>query len=137
MIREDGPVDATCGDGKKGTGHSRSSSTPTATICSTPLTRTGGLPGPCAKNEVVIRRDDSPARSPVSSSILCPAEPIAFTDADIILKDGDTVHVGPCARSPTRSMGGRAAATTRFPRDPDVRILEASVESDLARLAVR
>lgn len=124
VIREDGPVDATCGDGKKGTGHTLKMDAYHNDLLEA-LTRTGGLPGPCAKNEVVIRRDD-PARSVVRIPIrTCPGEPIGFTDADIILKDGDTVHVLARLHEVYTIVGGPGCGQHPLPRDSDVRILDA------------
>ena len=124
VIREDGPVDATCGDGTKGTGHTLKLEAYHNDLLEA-LTRTGGLPGPCAKNEVVIRRDDS-ARSVVRIPVRTNSgEPIAFTDADIILKDGDTVHVEARESEVYTIVGGPGCGQYPLPRDTDVRILEA------------
>lgn len=124
VIREDGPVDATCGDGKKGTGHTLKLNAYHNDLLEA-LTRTGGLPGPCAKNEVVIRRDD-PARSVVRIPIrTCLGEPVSFTDADIILKDGDTVHVEARPSEVYTIVGGPGCGQHPLPRDTDVRILDA------------
>jgi protein involved in polysaccharide export with SLBB domain len=124
VIREDGPVDPSCGDGAKGTGHSLKLDAYHNDLLEA-LTRTGGFPGPCAKNEVVIRRDD-PARSVARIPIrTCPGEPFSITDADIILKDGDTVYVEAREREVYTVVGGPGCGQYPLPRDSDVRILEA------------
>jgi protein involved in polysaccharide export with SLBB domain len=124
VIREDGPIDPACGDGKKGTGHSLKLDAYHNDLLEA-LTRTGGLPGACARNEVVIRRGD-PASGPVRIPIrACPGEPVAFTEADIILKDGDTVLVEARENEVYTIVGGPGCGQHPLPRDADVRILEA------------
>ena len=123
VIREDGPIDATCGDGKKGTGHSLKLDAYPNDLLEA-LTRTGGLPGPCARNEIVIRHKepDQVVRIPIRA---CPGELLSFTDADIILKDGDTVHVEARPHEAYTIVGGPGGGEHPLPRDTDVRVLVA------------
>lgn len=124
VIREDGPVDESCGGGKLGTGHTLMLEAYHNDLLEA-LTRTGGLPGPCAKNDVLIRRDDSAhgvIRIPVR---LCPGDGIPFTEQDIILKDGDTVLVAAREREAYTVVGGPGSGEFPLPRDADVRILDA------------
>lgn len=123
---------AACGDGKKGSGHSLMLEAYHNDLLEA-LNRTGGLPGVCAKNEVVIRRgcpDGDPSRGAVCIPLrLGPGQPVPFTEADIILNDGDTVLVE--AREPeTYSVvGGPGCGQFPLPRDADLRIVEALAKS--------
>ncbi|HEY3789200.1 MAG TPA: polysaccharide biosynthesis/export family protein, partial [Urbifossiella sp.] len=124
VIREDGPAEASCGDGTKGTGHSLKLDAYHNDLLEA-LTRTGGLPGPCAKNDVIIRHDD-PARSVVRIPVrICPGEAIGFSPADIILKDGDTVLVEARGHEAYTIVGGPGCGQYPLPRDSDVRVLDA------------
>ncbi len=124
VIREDGPIDAACGEGVRGSGHSLHLDADRNDVLEA-LARTGGFPGPCAKNEVLIRRED-PNRGVVRIPIrLCPGEPITFTDADIDLRDGDTVLVEAREREVYTIVGGQGCGQHPLPRDADLRILEA------------
>jgi protein involved in polysaccharide export with SLBB domain len=124
VIREDGPADLTCGGGKLGTGQSLKLDAYHNDLLEA-LTRTGGLPGPCAKNEVIIRRDDA-AQNVVRIPIRVPTgEPLAIAEADIILRDGDTVYV-PAREAETYTItGGAGSGVHPLPRDSDVRVLDA------------
>lgn len=130
VIREDGAVPpgeaARCGAGKKGAGFTLMLPAYHNDLLEA-LTRTGGFPGPCAKSEVVIRRDD-PVHTVVRVPLrVCMSDPVAFTEADIILHDGDTVYVP--AREPESYfiVGGTGAGCGEhaLPRDADVRVVEA------------
>ncbi|MDB5313290.1 MAG: sugar transporter substrate-binding protein [Gemmataceae bacterium] len=130
VVREDGAAPpgeaAACGEGKKGAGYTLQLEAYHNDLLEA-LNRTGGLPGPCAKAEVVIRRDD-PARGYVRVPLRTyPHEPVAFTDADIILTDGDTVYVEAREAETYSVVGGTGTAGGQFPlpRDADLRVVEA------------
>lgn len=89
------------------------------------LTRTGGMPGPGAKNEVIVRRNDAArtvVRIPLKSR---PGEAITLADADVTLHDGDTVHVEARMMETYTIVGGPGCGEHRLPRDTDLRVLEA------------
>lgn len=95
------------------------------------LTRTGGLPATTSgKAEVLIRRGPAhtdpnhlTARIPLR---VPPGLPVPFTEADITLGEGDTVHV--LARGEDDGytvVGGTGCGTHPLPRDADLRVVEA------------
>jgi len=89
------------------------------------LACTGGMPGPGAKNEVVVRRNDaarSVVRIPLHSR---PGEALMLTDADVTLHEGDTVHVEARMKETYAIVGGPGCGEHPLPRDADLRILEA------------
>jgi protein involved in polysaccharide export with SLBB domain len=89
------------------------------------LTRTGGLPGPGARNEVTVRRNDAArtvVRIPLRSR---PGEALPLTDADVTLRDGDTVHVEARCRETYTIVGGPGCGEHPLPRDADLRVLDA------------
>ncbi|MBX9628818.1 MAG: polysaccharide biosynthesis/export family protein, partial [Gemmataceae bacterium] len=87
------------------------------------LTRTGGLPGPGAKPDVTVRRGAG-AAAHVPTRVR-PGEPLAVTEADITLHDGDTVHVE--ARCPElyTVVGGGGCGQHPLPADGELRVVEA------------
>ncbi len=131
VVREDGVGPAceaaACDDAKKPTGYSLMLEAYQNDLLEA-LTRTGGLPGPCARNEVIIRRGPhgDPAHAFVRIPLrLCPTDMVLFTEADIILGDGDTVYV-PAREGETFSVvGGPGCGQYPLPRDTDLRIIEA------------
>ena len=127
VVREDlppTPGEAAGGDGKAGAGFTLLLDAYHNDLLEA-LNRTGGLPGPGARNEAVIRRDD-PARPVARVPLRTPAgEPVALADADIILTDGDTVLVE--ARGPKQYsvVGGPGCGKFPLPRDADLRVIDA------------
>lgn len=90
------------------------------------LNRTGGLPGPGAKPEAVIRRGSGPAETLVRVPLrVRPGEPWSLTEADITLRDGDTVQVEARAIETYTVVGGLGAGTHALPPDADLRVVEA------------
>jgi protein involved in polysaccharide export with SLBB domain len=131
VVREDCPPTpgdvAACGDGKNGSGHVLMLEAYHNDLLEA-LNRTGGLPGPCAKNEVVIRRGSG--RDGAADVVRIPlrlalGDPITFTDTDIILHDGDTVHVEARGDESYTVVGGPGCGQFTLPRDTDLRIIEA------------
>jgi protein involved in polysaccharide export with SLBB domain len=94
------------------------------------LTQTGGPPGVDAKNEVIIRRGDYDPANPAKGYVRIPLrarpdEPLAFTEADITLEDGDTVYIE-ARDTEVYYVAGLAGATQLpLPRDYDLRVIEA------------
>lgn len=89
------------------------------------LTRTGGMPGPGARAEVLVRRNDAAhtvVRIPLRSRA---GEAIVLTDADVTLHEGDTVHVEARKKETYTIVGGPGCGEHPLPRDTDLRILEA------------
>ena len=131
VVREDGSPTAgetaACGDGKKGSGHTLMLEAYHNDVLEA-LNRTGGFPGPCARNEVVIHRGSGrDANSPLIRIPLKirPGEAIPFTENDIILQDGDTLHIEARGDESYTVIGGPAGGRFALPRDSDIRILEA------------
>ena len=94
------------------------------------LTQTGGPPGLEAKNEVIIRRGNYDPADPAKGYIRIPLrvrpdEPITFTEADITLKDGDTVSIEARDTEVYYTAGILGAAQIPLPRDYDLRVIEA------------
>jgi protein involved in polysaccharide export with SLBB domain len=94
------------------------------------LTRTGGLPGPTGKPEVLVRRGPDvadPNRLTVRIPLrVPPGALVPFTEADVTLGEGDTVHV--FARDEDEGytvVGGTGCGTHPLPRDADLRVVEA------------
>jgi protein involved in polysaccharide export with SLBB domain len=130
VVREDqvGPPceAARCGTGKKGAGFTLMLPAYHNDLLEA-LTRTGGFPGPCAKPEAVIRRDD-PACPVVRIPLRgWPDTVVNFTEADIILRDGDTVLIEARELESYFIVGGTGAGCGEhaLPRDADVRIVDA------------
>jgi len=89
------------------------------------LARTGGMPGPGARNEVLVRRNDA-ARSVIRIPLKTrPGEALMLTDADVTLHDGDTVHVEARVKETYTIVGGPGCVEHPLPRDTDLRVLEA------------
>lgn len=95
------------------------------------LTRSGGLPGTDAKNEVVVqrkpRRGDPPG-APVQIRIplrLRPGEPVPFGPEDVILHPGDTVFVESRQAEVFYTAGLLGAGQFPLPRDTDLDVLQA------------
>jgi protein involved in polysaccharide export with SLBB domain len=111
-------------DGAKNTGHALKLEAYHNDVLEA-LTRTGGMPGPGAKNEVLVRRNDA-ARSVVRIPLKArPGEPLTLTDADVVLHEGDTVHVEARAKETYTIVGGPGCGEHPLPRDTDLRVLEA------------
>lgn len=91
------------------------------------LTRTGGLPGPGAKPEVTIRRGAGETAKWVRVPVrVRPGEPVAISEADITLGEGDTVHVEARGAETYTVVGGAGGCGTfPLPPDGDLRVLEA------------
>lgn len=90
------------------------------------LTRTGGLPGPGAKPAVTVRRGAGDKATWVRVPVrVRPGEVPPITEADVTLREGDTVHVE--ARGPElyTVVGGHGGGQFPLPPDADLRILEA------------
>ena len=124
VIREDGPVDPSCGGGKLGTGHTLMLEAYHNDVLEV-LTRTGGLPGPCAKNDIIVRRGDEAGTVVSIPMRFTSGDPVAFAEQDVILKDGDTVLVSARDREVYTVVGGPGCGEFPLPRDSDVRILDA------------
>jgi len=135
VVREDGAPapgeTAMCGEGKKGAGFTLMLEAYHNDLLEA-LNRTGGLPGPCGKSEAIIRRGPCPPGDPTRRDVRIPlrshpGEPVPFTEADILLFDGDTVLIP--AREPEvyTIVGGTGAGcgTHPLPRDADLRVVEA------------
>lgn len=94
------------------------------------LNRTGGPPGEDARNEVVIRRGHYDPAFPERGVVRVPMRarpdsPLTFTEADIILNDGDTVFIESRDDEAFYTAGLLAAGRVPLPRDHDVRVIEA------------
>jgi len=93
------------------------------------LTRTGGLPGPGAKPEAVIRRDD-PKRAVVVVPLRAPAgESVAIAPDDIVLTDGDTVLIEARPAETFSVVGGPGCGQFALPRDADLRVVGALAQA--------
>jgi protein involved in polysaccharide export with SLBB domain len=95
------------------------------------LTRSGGLPGTDAKNEVVVlrksRRGDSAGASQVIRIPLRlrPGEPVPFRPTDVILQSGDTVYVEGREAEVFYTAGLIGSGQFPLPRDYDLDVIEA------------
>ncbi|MFO0795891.1 MAG: polysaccharide biosynthesis/export family protein [Gemmataceae bacterium] len=94
------------------------------------LTRTGGLPGPNGKPEVLVRRGPNvsdPNQLTVRVPLRVPhGQPLALTEADITLAEGDTLHVfARDADDGYTVVGGTGCGSHPLPRDADLRVVEA------------
>ena len=94
------------------------------------LNATGGPPGLDAKNEVVIRRGQYDPADPTKGYVRIPLrarpdEPLTFTEADILLGDGDTVYIEARDTETFTTAGLIGAAQVPLPRDYDLRVIEA------------
>jgi protein involved in polysaccharide export with SLBB domain len=111
-------------DGTKNTGHSLKLDAYQNDVLEA-LARTGGMPGPGARNEVVVRRNDAAhtvTRIPLRSKA---GEALTLTDADVTLHEGDTVHVEARKKETYTIVGGPGCGEHPLPRDTDLRVLEA------------
>ena len=94
------------------------------------LTRTGGLPGPNGKPDVLVRRGPM-VTDPEQLTVRVPLRvphglPIPLTEADITLGEGDTVHVfARDADDGYTVVGGTGCGAHPLPRDADLRVVEA------------
>ena len=102
------------------------------------LTRTGGLPGLDALNVVEIRRGrrkESVEGTPKKQSItrvplrIRPGQSRPFTDEDILLHSGDIVFIGRRDSDFFFTGGLLGNRKVQLPRDSDIRVVEAIVES--------
>lgn len=94
------------------------------------LNATGGPPGLDAKNEVVIRRGQYDPADPAKGYVRIPLrartdDPLTFTEADIILNDGDTVYIEARDTEAFYTAGLLGSAQVPLPRDYDLRVIEA------------
>jgi protein involved in polysaccharide export with SLBB domain len=94
------------------------------------LNATGGPPGLDAKNEVVIRRGQYDPADPAKGYVRIPLrvradEPLTFTEADIVLGDGDTVFIEARDTEAFYTAGLLGSAQVPLPRDYDLRVIEA------------
>lgn len=94
------------------------------------LTQTGGPPGVDAKNEVVVRRGKYDPADPAKGYARVPLRartdvPLAFTEADITLDDGDTVYIEARDTEVYYTAGLLGSAQIPLPRDYDLRVIEA------------
>lgn len=124
VIREDGPAEKSCGNGVQGKGIALNLEAYKNDVLEA-LTRTGGLPGECAKNEVIVRRNDA-ARTVIRIPLhTWPNEPSSFTEADVILHEGDTVQVEARKHEVYTIVGGPGCGEHPIPRDTDLRVIDA------------
>jgi len=133
VVREDGPTaaaaPATCGDQRTSPGQTLMLEAYHNDLLEA-LNRTGGLPGPTARAEVVIRRGPGWSEDPATSMVriplrLSPGDPVTFTEADITLNDGDTVFVETRGDESYSVVGGHGCGRFPLPRDTDLRIIDA------------
>ncbi len=94
------------------------------------LTRTGGLPGPNGKSDVLVRRGPAvtdPDQLTVRVPLRVPqGQPIPLTEADVTLGEGDTVHVFVRDECEVYTVvGGTGCGSHPLPRDTDLRVVEA------------
>ena len=94
------------------------------------LNATGGPPGLDAKNEVVIRRGQYDPADPSKGYVRIPLraradDPLTFTEADIILAEGDTVYIEARDTEVYYTAGLMGGAQVPLPRDYDLRVIEA------------
>jgi protein involved in polysaccharide export with SLBB domain len=94
------------------------------------LNRTGGLPGLESKNEVVIRRGVYNPGDPCQGLVRIPLrtrcyEPVAFTEQDITLNDGDTVFIESREAEVFYTAGLLGSHQVTLPRDRDLRVTDA------------
>jgi hypothetical protein len=94
------------------------------------LNASGGPPGLDAKNDIVIRRGKYDPADPAKGYVRIPLrarpdEPICFTEADVILKDGDTVYIEARDTEVYYTAGLIGAFQIPLPRDYDLRVIEA------------
>ena len=96
------------------------------------LTRTGGLPGLDAMNEVLIeRRDPSPDGSPAAPQLvriplrMHDGDPLPFRPEDVVLKKGDIVFIEARDTEVYYTSGLLVARQFVLPRDYDLRVTEA------------
>jgi protein involved in polysaccharide export with SLBB domain len=129
VVREDLGPTMGYGEPKKNTGHTVLLEATKNDLLEA-LNRSGGPPGPDAKNEVVIRRGQfdplDPARGFVRIPLRArPDEPLTFTEADVTLNDGDTVYIEGRDDEVYYTAGLIRSAQEPLPRDTDLRVIEA------------
>lgn len=106
------------------------------------LTRTGGLPGPESKNEIVIRRGAFNPADPCQGFVRVPlripcGEPLAFTEQDITLNDGDTVFIESREAEVYYTAGSLGSHQITLPRDRDLRVTDAIANVPSPRIGVQ
>lgn len=106
------------------------------------LTRTGGFPGAESKNEVVIRRGTFNPADPWQGVVRVPLRvpcggPVALTEQDITLNDGDTVFVEAREADVYYTAGLLGAHEIKLPRDRDLRVTDAIANVPSPLLDVR
>lgn len=92
------------------------------------LTRSGGLPGSSAKNEVIIQRKPRPGFPPevVRIPLRLPAgAPVPFRPEDVILNAGDTVIVEFRTAEVFYTAGLLGSGQYPLPRDYDLDVIQA------------
>lgn len=129
VVREDLSPTSVSGEQKKGTGHTLDLEAYRNDLLEA-LNRTGGPPGPDAKNEVIIRRGTFDPADPAKGFVRIPLrarpdEPLTFTEQDIILNDGDTVFIEARDAEVYYTAGLMRSAQVPLPRDTDLRVIEA------------
>jgi len=106
------------------------------------LTRTGGLPSPESKNEVVIRRGAYTPADPCQGIVRVPlrvpcGEPLAITEQDITLNDGDTVFIESREAEVFYTAGLLGSHQIALPRDRDLRVTDAIANVPSPLIAVQ
>lgn len=129
VVREDCSPTSLAGENKKGTGHTVYLEAYKNDLLEA-LNRSGGPPGPDARNEVVIRRGTFDPTDPAQGYVRIPLrarpdEPLTFTEQDILLNDGDTVYIESRADEVYYTAGLIRSAQMLLPRDTDLRVIEA------------
>jgi protein involved in polysaccharide export with SLBB domain len=93
------------------------------------LTRSGGLPGTDAKNEVVVqrklRKGDAAPRVVRIPLRLRSGEPVPFRPEDVVLQSGDTVFVESRDSEVFYTAGLLGSGQYPLPRDYDLNVLQA------------
>jgi len=92
------------------------------------LTRSGGLPGTDAKNEVLVQRRPRRGQPPEVIRIplrLRPGEPVPFRPEDVILGPGDTVTVESRNAEVFYTAGLLGSGQYPLPRDYDLDVIQA------------
>lgn len=101
------------------------------------LTRTGGLPGPAGRNEVIIQRGAHRSRRKGEAAIAesteiiriplrhSPGAPRTFLPADVVLHTGDIVYVEARRAEVYYTAGLIPAREIPLPRDTDITVVEA------------
>jgi protein involved in polysaccharide export with SLBB domain len=95
------------------------------------LTRSGGLPGTDAKNEVIVQRKPrkgDPRGAPEIIRIplrMRPGDPIPFRPEDVVLQNGDTVFVESRDVEVFYTAGLLGSGQYPLPRDYDLNVIQA------------